>query len=60
MLTAAQLDMLPVKVRFNLRPDLTIESLGLIELLSRTVYEQALVCLLNREIVDASRGWTFH
>jgi len=22
--------------------------------------EQALVCLSNREIVDASRGWTFH
>ena len=23
-------------------------------------YEQALVCLSNREIVDASRGRTFH
>jgi len=23
-------------------------------------YEQALVCLSNREIVDASRGCTFH
>jgi len=23
-------------------------------------YEQALVCLCNREIVDASRGCTFH
>ena len=25
-----------------------------------TRYEQALVCLSNREIVDASRGCTFH
>ena len=25
-----------------------------------TGYEQALVCLSNREIVDASRGCTFH
>jgi len=24
------------------------------------MYEQALVCLSNREIVDASRGSTFH
>jgi len=24
------------------------------------VYEQALVCLSNREIVDVSRGCTFH
>ena len=24
------------------------------------IYEQALVCLSNREIVDASRGCTFH
>ena len=24
------------------------------------MYEQALVCLSNREIVDASRGCTFH
>ena len=24
------------------------------------IYEQALVCLSNREIVDTSRGCTFH
>jgi len=35
--------------------------LGLDTILSwPTLYEQALVCLSNREIVDASRGCTFH
>jgi len=29
-------------------------------LILRSAYEQALVCLSNRDIVDASRGHTFH
>jgi len=29
-------------------------------ILLRFAYEQALVCLSNREVVDASRGCTFH
>ena len=31
-----------------------------IQRLLRARYEQALVCLSNRELVDASRGCTFH